>query len=202
MKILRYIIVLVAICFSGMAYGATPQQSFDKCVATLRNAASITAEFSMSGAGHSLNGSLSSKGRKFAIVSSSQSTWYDGSDIWVYSANSGEATVWKPSNSELAESNPLLYLSSASDYTVENAPGAKSGEVMLMLKPKKRGSGVKSIKVTLNCATNLPKALDIATGSGNFKVTIRNLRLNAAVSDASFRFPKSKYPKAKVTDLR
>lgn len=201
MKKLRYLILLLGVVVGLAASAATPEQSLQACVAKLKGAKSIKAEFSLSSQGQTVAGTLQSKGTKFTVSSNANCTWYDGTTMTVYSPASNEVTVWKPTTGELAESNPLLYLSTASYYTVTAAAGAAKGETALQLTPKRRGSGVKSIKVVLNSSTMLPKSLDIKMGGGNVKVVVKSLQLGAAVQDATFKFPKQKYPKAKVTHL-
>lgn len=179
----------------------TPAQTLQRCVAKLNGAKSLQAEFVMKSGGSNVSGTLTSKGKKFALVSPAASTWYDGAEITAYSPASKEATVWRPTAGELAESNPLLYLSTASDYTVSAESRNVKGEIGLKLVPKRRNSGVKSVRVVINASTMLPKSITVAAGSGTMAVTIKSLRLNPAVSDASFRFPKAKYPGAKIVRL-
>lgn len=202
MKVKRYIVLLVSVVISLVAMATTPEQTLQSCVAKLQGAKSLKAEFSMTAQGHTVSGTLISKGKKFAVTSSASGTWYDGHDMWVYTPSSGEVTVWKPVASELSESNPLLYLSTSSDYTVKDGGKSSKGENVLVLTPKKRNTGVKSIRVCVNAATKLPASLDITTGSGNVKIVVKNLQLNVSASDGAFTFPKSKYPKARITDLR
>lgn len=113
----------------------------------------------------------------------------------------GEATVWHPSKDELAESNPFLYISTAANYDVKDAGTAK-GVRTLLLTPKRRGSAVKSVKITISTATLLPKSFVINASSGSYTVSVSGMQLNKAVADANFRFNKAKYPGVTVTDLR
>ena len=202
MKRIRYIYAILALLIGLTASAATPAQIFESCVAKLRGAKSIKADFSLTAQGRTLSGTLVSKGEKFAVTTGGNGTWYDGRDLWVYTPSSGEVTVWKPVRSELAESNPLLYLSTAGDYNVASAAGAAKGESALTLTPKRRSAGVKSIRVVINSSTSLPKSMEITTGNGVVKVNVKSLQLGTSVADSSFTFPKGKYPKVKITDLR
>ena len=202
MKKFITIFSLLIVLACQVSIAATPQQALQACVTKLKGAKSAKAEFSINSQGHTSSGTLLCKGNTFAVTSGANGTWYDGSDIWVYSPATGEVTVWKPVQSELAEANPLLYLSTAGDYNVAAGTGGAKGETILTLTPKRRSSGVKSIRVVLNSATSLPKSMDITTGSGKVKVTLKSLQLGAALNDSDFKFPKSRYPKARVSDLR
>lgn len=202
MRLTRYIIIIISLLTALTASAVTPQETLGACVAKLKGAKSIKADFTMSANGATSSGTLLSRGEKFAFTTGGNGTWYDGRDLWVYTPSSGEVTVWKPVKSELAESNPLLYLSSAGDYNVAAGKGGVKGETVLILTPKRRSAGVKSIRVVINSTTMLPKSMDITAGSGNVRLAVKNLQLGAPVADSSFSFPKSKYPKARITDLR
>lgn len=201
---LRYILplLLTLLSFSPLSAGSTAQETLQGCIAKLNRAKSVKADFTFTAQGKSSSGQLLSKGNKFAIVSGNSGSWYDGSSISVYSPSTKEVTVWKPSSSELAESNPLMYLSSAGNYTVTQASGASGGEKMLTLTPKMRGSGIKSIKVKINTSTMLPTYMEISSNGGVIKLSLKNVTLNSPIADSNFKFPKSKYPGARINDLR
>ena len=204
MKNLRNIIALLALLLTGLAaLAATPVELLNQSAAKLRSAKTIHASFSMTSQGTTASGTLLCKGNKFAMSLPGIGTWYDGKVIWSYTRKTGEATVWKPTTAELAESNPLLYLSSAKDYTVkEDAKGVGKGVKTLVLTPKKRNTGVKSLRIVINTGSLLPKSISIAASSGNFKFNITSLKLNTPISDSAFCFDRKKYPKAQIVDLR
>ncbi|MDE6009931.1 MAG: outer membrane lipoprotein carrier protein LolA [Muribaculaceae bacterium] len=194
----KILITLISLFVALGTFAESPDNILQNCVSKLKGAKSIVADFTMTVQGRTFTGTLNSKGNRFSVVTPGNATWYNGADIWSYSAASGEVTVWKPAAAELAESNPLLYLSTASDYTVKS--GAAAGTVILT--PKKRNSGVKNITLTVSSSTGLPKTLDIAANGGNIKIVMKSIRLNAPVDDSTFTFPKARYPKARLTDLR
>lgn len=192
-----------------LAFAATPArgaetaaQLMQRCAAKLNAAKSIKAGFTMDGNSQRWTGTFLSKGSKFSITMPGAGTWYDGSDLWSYSKTSGEATVWKPSKGELAESNPFLYISTASGYNVKYGEKPGKGEQILILTPKARGGAVKSVTITISISTLLPKSFLIAASAGTYKITVSQLQLNQSISDASFKYPKAKYPGVTVTDLR
>ena len=200
--LLALIIGVSAIFLPFKASAATPAETLEACVKKLSGAKSMKASFTATFNGRNVSGTLLTKGKKFSMTMPGLGTWYDGKSIWSYSSANGETTVWTPTAAELAESNPLLYLSSASDYNVKAGTGAKKGESVIVLTPKKRNSGVKSITAVINNATSLPKRLTIVAGSASSTVTLTSLTLNTTIADSQFAYPKSKYPKATVTDLR
>ncbi|MDE5653518.1 MAG: outer membrane lipoprotein carrier protein LolA [Muribaculaceae bacterium] len=199
--ILKWTLLIVALIIALPSAAATPAAELKATVDKLAAAKSVKAQFTTTAGGHTVGGTLLSKGSKFSITMAGAGSWYDGKTLTTYSKANGEATMWIPTKSELAETNPLLYLSTYADYNVATEKG-KAGENVFVLTPKKRGSGVKSVKVTVNSSTKLPKSLRIATGSEVYTVTIKSMTLNAAIADGSFTFPKKSYPGVTVTDLR
>lgn len=202
-KFILFILFLTGgIIPSVSVFAESPNNVLKATVAKLKGARTITASFSTVMSGKRVNCSLKAKGNKFTMTSPTFSTWYDGKSMWSYSKSSGETTLWHPTASELAESNPLLYLSTAGNYTVSAGKGSTASDQVIVLTPKKRTTGVKNVTVTINTKTHLPKKLVLATSSGVCNVTISSLKLNGAVADTEFTYPKSRYPKVPITDLR
>ncbi len=200
-RVVLMMLILMSVSASLPMYAATPAETLQKCVAKLKGAKSMRCDFTMTSQGQTLNGTLLTQGKKFSVTAPGHGTWYDGTQICSYTASTGEATIWIPAASELAESNPLLYLSAAADYNVSAGEKAK-GVVNLTLTPKKRGSSVKSIRLTLNASTLLPARMVVMASTGPITITVKNLKLGAQLSNATFAFPRAKYPGVKVTDLR
>ncbi|MDE6272733.1 MAG: outer membrane lipoprotein carrier protein LolA [Muribaculaceae bacterium] len=201
----RFVCLLIFLAGIGMSQTASAASADDilqSCVKKLSGAKSLKATFTATFSGRSASGTLLSKGQKFSLVMSGIGSWYDGKNLWSYSAANNETTLWTPSKAELAESNPLLYLSSASDYTVKAGSGSKKGESIIVLTPKKRNSGIKSVTAVINTSTNLPKKLTIVAAGQTSVISFGSITLNPSIADSQFAYPKSKYPKVNVTDLR
>lgn len=201
----RYIISLMAIIAAVAVCQAaeTPRQTLDRAVAALRGASGISAEFSITQGGHTTTGRLRGKGAAFSIITPSAGAWYDGKSLTSWSAQSGEATISTPTAGELRDTNPLLFLSAASDYKVAYGKSANASQKVLVLTPAKRGAAAKKVTVTLNAASLTPSKIRITPSSGGeITVTLRNISLKAVVKQSEFSFPKSRYPKAKIIDLR
>lgn len=198
--------LLILSMFSLLAPAAkaqTAQDIFNKAAAKIKGASSVTADFKMNISGRACNGKLVAKGNKFAMTSNVGSSWYNGSDMYSYNPSSGETTVMKPSASELMEANPLMYARSSENYTASFSKQKTAGKHTLYLVPKKKNSGLKNVMMVLNASTFLPEKIVVTPTSGSaITVNVSNLNLNATVSDSQFNYPKSKYPKAKIIDLR
>ncbi len=182
----------------------TPAELLQKCGTKLKSASSIRCDFTMAASGKSLTGNIQSKGSKFAVNVSGAATWYDGKTMWSYSKASGETTVWYPGKAELAEANPLLYLSSTSEkeFNVSEQSANKAGLRTLILTPKKRNMGIKRVVVQINTSTLLPTSIKIESPSGNIGIAIRSLKLNISIPDNVFKYDSKKYKNVQVTDLR
>ena len=202
-KYIGFILPLLLLLPAFSARGAeTPAQFLQRCVAKINSAKSLKAQFTVSASGKSFNGQLTQSGKKFKVSAPGAATWYNGKDIWSYSRANGEVTVWTPTPSELAETNPLLYIGTSKDYNVALDPKSPSGTRILILTPKRRGASVKSIRLTVNSSTLLPKAISVKASGGNCDVKIKSITLNPKVSASEFNFNKKNYPGVNVTDLR
>lgn len=195
------ILSLLLPLFSANALTAT--EIFNKGKSKIESAKTLTADFTMTVGGGSVSGKIYTKGSKFAIITKSLSNWYNGKDLYTYNASQGETTVFNPTASDLAQINPLLYLSTASDYRIVSTNDSNEGAETIMLIPKAKNSSVKSLKIELNTSTYLPKTIKIVTSSGS-KVDIKlsNIKLDQSISDSTFEYPKASYPKATINDMR
>lgn len=203
-NIIRFTLLSVMVIV-GAASGyaeETAASLLGRCAKKIQGASSVSATFSMTASGHSSSGTLLTKGSKFAISLPGVGTWYDGTNMWSYLKANGEATLWNPTRGELAESNPLLYISSSKDYDVKYGSSSAKGSKTLILTPKKRGTGVKSVTITVLTSTLLPQKIVVAASSGNCTFVINSIKLNTSIADSNFKFDSSKYKGVKVNDLR
>lgn len=194
-------VMILASCL-GASAAETATDFLGRCAGKLQRASSIKASFFMTASGHTTSGTLLTKGKKFAITMPETGTWYDGANMWTYVKMNNEATLWNPTSSELAETNPLLYLSSSKDYNVKFGSSATKGVKVLVLTPKNKSTAVKNITISVNSSTLLPKSILISASSGNCVFNIKSIQLNVGVADSSFKFDKNKYKGVRVTDLR
>lgn len=186
-----------------VASALTPSEALNKAKAKISAAKSLSADFSLTMGGKSTSGKLITKGSKFALTSGLTSSWYDGTCLYVYNPSTSETTVIKPSDTELAESNPLSYINSSGNYNVSGSKQATSGMETVVLIPKKSGTGIKNVMIQLNSSTFLPSKITMTpTSGGKITISLSNIKLNATVADSQFTYPKSQYPKAKIIDLR
>lgn len=181
----------------------TASEAFDKGKSKIESAKSVSADFILTVNGNSAKGSILTKGSKFVISSDAGSSWYNGKDLYSYNPVSNETTVFSPDESELAEVNPLLYLSSSDDYKVMGTKNKKDGFETAILVPKDKNSTIKKVTIDLDSSTFLPKLISVETKSGALiDLKISNISLDVSVSDSSFTYPSKTYSSAKIIDLR
>ena len=198
-----FIFLSIALFSTQFADAQSAQDILSKASSKLNGASSVRADFSMKINGQSCSGKLAAKGNKFVLTSSVGSSWYNGSAMWSYSPATGETTVFKPSTGEIMEANPLMYARNSGNFTATFSKNKTAGKHTIVLVPKSKGNGLKSVTLVLNASTYLPEKVIVTPISGGaVTVNISNIRLNASVSDSEFNYPKSKYPKAKIIDLR
>ena len=72
-----------------------------------------------------------------------------------------------------------------------------------MLTPKKRGTGMKRIEVTVGATSYLPtKIVLVPVSGGTSTITLTSLSTKAAIPASAFTYPAASFPKATLIDLR
>lgn len=164
----------------------------------------LTATFSLDYGGQKLSGTLKALGKKFVLETSASSTWYDGKNMWTYNPKTSETTLTTPTASEVAEANPLSLVNTyGSSFTAAFSKSNKAGTKTIVLTPKSKSLGYRSVHVTISDATSLPTRIVVIPSSGQ-KVTVDISKVNRGVKipESSFIYPKAKYPKVEIVDLR
>lgn len=200
-----FVLVLTILFSAGSGFAAeTADAVMKKAAAKINGAAGITASFTLVSDGHKVSGTLKSAGKKFAIQTSSSSTWYDGKSMWTYNAGSNETTLIIPTSTEVAEANPLTLVNSySSSFTASLAKTQKKGSKTIVLSPKSKKLGYKSVHVTISEASYLPTVIVVIPSSGSkMTLSIGKTVLNAKLPASTFVYPHKKYPKAELVDLR
>ncbi|MDE7159511.1 MAG: outer-membrane lipoprotein carrier protein LolA [Muribaculaceae bacterium] len=203
-KILRILAVLVmAVGFCLPSYSGAPQ-IMKRASALMDRASGIDATFTMTTGGRSVKGSLKSSAAGFVLTTPSYTSWYDGRNLWTYNASARETTLTLPSKEELCEANPMMMVSGyANAFTAAFAKKQTAGTHTIVLLPKSRKSGLKNVVLVIDSRTYKPTRITVNPASGaSVSVAIHSLRTDAKFSKSSFTYPKSKYPKVEVIDLR
>lgn len=205
-KFLRYILIVFIV--GGLSFGASAAETAEgmlkKAAAAINGAGGLTASFTLDYGQQRITGTLKAAGKKFAIQTSSSSTWYDGKNMWTYNPKNNETTIITPSAQEVAEANPLSMVNSYSvSFTAAFAKDKTKGSKTIILTPKSKRSGYKSVRVVIPQGSSLPSKLIIVPTSGQTViVTISQVKRGQNYTDATFTYPKTKYPKTEIIDLR
>ena len=198
--------VILIFLIAGMASQntLTPPQVLSKVVNTISSSKGIESTFEVTNSGYSNKGTIKLAGDKFRIELPDIIVWYNGKDMYTYNSSTEETTVVVPSVEELAESNPLAYVTNASNsFNVSFSSVKKTGSYVLELIPKSKRTDIKRITLTVKKSDYIPERIVIEPSSGNpIRADISSFRKNISVSSSEFEYPKAKYPKAEIVDLR
>lgn len=204
-KYLRYIVMGVMVL--AMAFGAAAETAdgiLRKAATAINGAGGLTAAFTLDYGQQKLSGTLKTSGKKFALQTPSTSTWYDGKSMWTYNQKNNETTLMTPTQQEVTEANPLSIVNSYStSFTAAFAKGQTKGSKTIVLTPKSKQSGYKSVHVTIPDGSSFPSKLVVIPSSGQ-KVTvgISQVKTGQKLAESTFVYPKTKYPKTEIVDLR
>ena len=201
----RYILMgMMAVIVAFSASAQTADGMLKKAAAAINGAGGLTASFTLDYGQQKMTGTLKASGRKFALQTSSTSTWYDGKSMWTYNPNTKETTLMTPTPQEVGEANPLAIVNSySSAFTASFAKSQTKGSKTVVLTPKSKQSGYKSVHVTIPDGTSFPSKLVVIPGSGQkVTVSVSQVKTGQKLPESSFVYPKSKYPKVEIVDLR
>lgn len=198
------ILSILLFTVSFLAVNAANQSAasiIEKTVETIRSAPSLSANLAVITA-KTIKGSITLAGDKFAFSSPEMSTWFDGTTLWSYSADTQEVNLSNPTNEELQEINPFAFIKSArSDYKPRLlSSDAKQDKIELT--PKVKRADLKKIEVTINKTSKLPTLIVLYLKNSTIKIQITNAKIGKRLSGAAFQFNKAMFPKAEIIDLR
>ena len=74
---------------------------------------------------------------------------------------------------------------------------------MITLLPKSKRNTIKSVEITLNGKTLKPERFIVTPKSGAATtVNVKSLDYASSIKASEFEYPKNKYPKVQIIDLR
>ena len=209
MNFMRKFFISISLIILGCAAMAaqsnlTPVQILEKAVAPITAAKGVDAQFQVSNSGYTGKGQIKTSGNKFTVQLPDAMVWYNGCDLYTYNERTGETTIVTPTADELVESNPLNYVSGASkQYNVAFSTVKKTGKYVLELTPKTKGGYVKRVTLTVDKTSFKPEKIVVEPSSGApLAADISSFKTGVTVPAADFEYPKAKYPKAEIVDLR
>lgn len=202
MAMLFGVLFLAIMAVPGASGAETAAQLLNRCSARISKAGGIQASFRITGAA-SASGTLYSQGRHFSVISNASSSWYDGLHLWTYNPSTNETTLVKPTAGELREANPLSFVGAASQFNAAYASTSPAGTKTVVLTPKSKKLGVKSVTLTINARSLLPSKIVVVPSSGQaINLSITGIAIGKKFAASVFKYPAKKYPKAIIVDLR
>lgn len=195
--------VMVLAGFAG-GYGQTADAMLKKASTAIAGANGLSASFSMSTGGQTVKGTLRAYGEKFSIETPTSSVWYDGKTMWTYNANTNETTITLPTSAELAEANPLhLVKAYSNSFTAAFAKSQGKGSKTIVLTPKSKKLGYKSVHVTIADGGSFPSQLVVIPSTGRkITVSVGTVKTHQKMAAATFTYPRTKFKGAEMVDLR
>lgn len=188
------------------AFAATPASArvaIDKMVRTMKSHPSLDVVFTVWQHNSSFTGNMSMSGKAFTLDTPDMKVWFDGKTQWSYPPSADEVNISEPTADEIAQVNPLSILSNLnSSFNFKIAREGK-GRSYIQVIPKKASQDFASAVVTINTATNMPEKLEIKDAKGKITtVTVTSIKGGKKRPAVAYRFPKNKYPKVAIVDLR
>ncbi|MDE6423238.1 MAG: hypothetical protein K2K95_07440 [Muribaculaceae bacterium] len=181
----------------------TPEQVVQKAASVITDAKGLTAGFTVTANGHSAKGTIKSSGSKFCVLLPEVGSWYNGKDLYVYNQRTKETTVTVPTAAELLETNPLLYVKGgAGGYTYTFSPVKRNGKYVVDLVPRSKKSGISKLTFTINATTFRTERIVVSMGGSVTTIDVTSFIPGASLPATDFEYPKSKYPKVEIVDLR
>lgn len=157
--------------------------------------------------GERVQGSIRLKGQKFKLEVEDMTTWFDGSNQWVYLKSNKEVNVSNPTEEELLTINPInvfqLYKHGYTSAYKGTGTSAGLSVQHILLTPKDKYSQVSGIQVAFEKNSLRPVSIVITNkDKSGTTVTISSYQGGNAFADNLFVFPAKEYPSTQVIDLR
>lgn len=217
----RAIVVLFCVLFAvgafsqrvkenGVVVDKTAQGIVDKIAKNIQTESPLRITFSMTTQSKgkqiaAVSGTFLSDGERFRLLYEDGEDYCDGKNVWHFVKSTGEVEL----SAFDAESNLLniaqMVRSYAKDYRPKLIREEQKGSATLFvidLIPKGKSS-ISKIRILSDKATNRLKEMTINIRGGNSYVyKFSKYETKVKVQPSDFTFPKSKYPKAEIIDLR
>ena len=197
-KIVTAITALLLAGASAMAQ--TALSVLDKCAATVSAKDGVTANFTMNSAQYgSTAGTISIKGQKFCMQSSTSTMWFDGKTLWTYMKSNEEVNISTPTAQQLQSLNPYNFINlykQGYDMTM-----SQSDKTYIVHLTAQKAGKIPELFITVDKKSYHPTQVKMLQGKKWTVFDISNLKTQT-ISDATFTFNAKDFPSAEVIDLR
>lgn len=209
-------LLLLSILFSVNGFSQNDKKAqaiLNKASAAYNSAEGVKCTFSLkilNSKGYTQNissGTISLKGSKFKLVSDAMTTWFDGTNQWVYIRKNNEVNLSRPTEKELLMVNPInvfeLYKHGyICKWLGEKIEGGKNVS-QIQMKPSNKNEEIQNIVASFDKTHFHPVSISI-TSKNKYRthITINSYTTGQTFSNGLFVFQQKEYPKAEVIDLR
>lgn len=149
---------------------------------------------------------------KYMLRTEVSQSWYDGSTQWSYLVDTDEVNVLNPTNDELMESNPYLFIFSYKNLfnakllkTYHHPEWIKNSKSMDFVEfiPKLKDYPYQKIVLSIDKLSYEIKQMKCFSIDGNvISLTIEQFKTGIKYPAKTFQFEKKLLPNAEVIDLR
>ena len=189
---------------SAAPQASTARQILDRTATELGKARNITAPFTLTANGQTVNGTLKMAGDKFFLTLPQAKIWYDGRTQWSLDTTTKEVNLSEPLPDELAQVNPMVIISTLHKASVPQLLKGDASSYSLRLTPSNtQHMAFTSAVVDINKKTYMPSRIVLTLDSGQ-TVTLKTGQINRTTNHpaTTFVFNKRDYPGYAIIDLR
>jgi len=154
-----------------------------------------------------LTGTINLKGSKFKLITQNMTTWFDGTNQWVYIKKNNEVNLSKPTEKDLLMVNPInVFELYKHGYTCKwlgekKEEGKRVAQIELI--PSNKNESIQNIVATFDKSNFHPVSISITSKNKSVsRITIKSYATGLSFSNASFVFQQKEYPHSEVIDLR
>lgn len=212
MKLSRILLFCVTLLLANiqMAQAQNGTAALDKVVEKFRRSGDLSAAFTLT-VYNALNepvdkqsGSIKLSGDKFYWTTPAMTVWYNGQLQWAYVKATEEVNLTEPTPAEIASINPYTLITTyKQNFNVKALKAKNSQQRVAELTPKKKGTQIDRVVLTVNASTWTPQSFQIYYSDRTHStIALSQLVTGQNFPDATFVFNKKQYPKAEVIDLR
>ena len=212
MKLSRILLFCVTLLLANiqMAQAQNGTAALDKVVEKFRRSGDLSAAFTLT-VYNALNepvdkqsGTIKLAGDKFYWTTPAMTVWYNGQLQWAYVKATEEVNLTEPTPAEIASINPYTLITTyKQNFNVKALKAKNSQQRVAELTPKKKGTQIDRVVLTVNASTWTPQSFQIYYSDRTHStIALSQLVTGQNFPDATFVFNKKQYPKAEVIDLR
>ncbi len=152
------------------------------------------------------NGKASSKGNMFKYELGNQQIFCDGKTMWTYLKDVNEVQINNfEKGQDLMTPNDIFKVAEKDFLAYMGEKVTENGKALqiIELTPKNKTMNFSKIKMYIDQTDNsVKKGVVFDKNAIHYTYSISNFKSNVEMTDANFKFDKTKYPGVEVIDLR